>query len=190
MPEIQAHEHMIWRQKQTETELSPSISMASAVVSILIILSAPALIANVSFGVSQPVFGAPINLSNDTRIAKSPNIQNVGSHVYGAWAEQSAGILFRTSPNGGVLPGRLALTSLGLRISSPGGVSSAPLISANGTHVYVVWTQTANKLSQVFFAASNNFGASFTPAVQLTKGTSGANTPVVASWGTTGVRRL
>ena len=42
-----------------------------------------------------------------------------------------------------------------------------------------------NKVAQVFFAASSNFGVAFAPAVELTTGTSGANTPVVASWGTT-----
>ena len=169
--------------KKEGARANSKIRIAAAVLSILAILVAPALIANVTFAVTQPVFGTPINLSNDSKIAKSPNIQNVGSHIYVTWTEQSGGILFRTSPDGGVT-WNPALSSPGLRIS-PAGVAGAPLISANRTHVYIVWSQTVNKVAQVFFAASSNFGASFTPAVQLTKGSSGANTPVVASWGTT-----
>jgi hypothetical protein len=154
-----------------ENSANTNLHRIGLVMLLLAILIAPAFIANVSFGVTQPVFGSPINLSNDARIAKNPNIQNVGSHIYVAWAEQSAGILFRASPDGGSTWSP-PVSSLGLRLSPAGGVASAPLISANGTHVYVVWAQTVNKISQVFFAASSNFGASFSAAVQLTKGTS------------------
>ena len=164
-------------------ESNSKLKLSSVILSIVAILVVPALIANASFAAVQPVFGAPVNLSNDSRIAKSPNIQNVGSHIYVAWTEQSGGILFRASPDGGVTWSP-PLTSSGLKIS-PAGVAGAPLISANGTHVYVVWSQTVNKVAQVFFAASSNFGVAFAPAVELTTGTSGANTPVVASWGTT-----
>ena len=97
-------------------ESNSKLKLSSVILSIVAILVVPALIANASFAAVQPVFGAPVNLSNDSRIAKSPNIQNVGSHIYVAWTEQSGGILFRASPDGGVTWSP-PLTSSGLKIS-------------------------------------------------------------------------
>jgi len=143
----------------------------------------PSLVAIVSFA-AGPVFSTPVNLSNDANQAQQPDIVNVKSHIFVAWTEASRGVLFRESSNGGStwVP---ATSSPALRISSSGGVAAYPLISVNGTNVYVVWTQTVSSISQIFFAASKNSGVSFGTPVQLTSSSGGSDTPVVASWGKT-----
>jgi len=125
-------------------------------------------------------FGAPINLSNDSAKAVNPDVFNVGSHVYVVWSEGGGGVRFRESPDGGVTWSP-TITLRALKLST--GLGSGPLISANGSNVYVVWSQTVSGTPQAFIATSTNFGVSFSPAVQLTSGTGGANTVVVASWG-------
>ena len=69
------------------------------------------------------------------------------------------------------------------------GVADYPIVYANGSDVYVVWSQAVNtsgvNVLQVFFAASTNGGASFSKAIQLTSGssTNGWITPVIAASG-------
>ncbi len=146
---------------------------------------------------SQPVFGAPIDLSNDQNTATTPNVQSVGSNVYVVWAEQNRGVLFRTSPDGGET-WNPPVTEPALKISPPGGIPEDPLMSANGSNVYVTWSETVNTTArgnpalEVFEATSTNQGTSFNPPVQLTTGngvSGGRNaipgylTPIPVSWG-------
>jgi hypothetical protein len=135
----------------------------------------------------QEIFSTPINLSNDSKTATFPNVFNYEDHVYAAWSEESNGILFRESPNGGVswVP---PTDSPALKISSPVGTAQYPLISANGSNVYVVWSQSiASKELELFEATSTNYGATFSPAQELTTGnvSEGYITPYISSWGST-----
>src|ERR1700730_2805674 len=105
---------------------------------------------------SAPTFGKPVNISNDSSSAQDPNVQNVGTHVYIAWTERSGGIRVRQSPDGGVawVP---ALNMPALRISNVGGTAQYPLMSENGTNVYVVWAQSVGKTGlQIMEATSTN----------------------------------
>jgi hypothetical protein len=88
-----------------------------------------------------PLFSKPINLSTDHALAQDPNVQNAGSHEYVVWTERSDGIRFRESPDGGVtwVP---PLNMSSFRISNVGGTSQYPLMSENGTNVYIVWAQS------------------------------------------------
>ncbi|MFI5421107.1 MAG: sialidase family protein [Nitrososphaerales archaeon] len=131
------------------------------------------------------VFSTPMNISNDSKSAQDPNVQNVGSHVYVVWTERSNGIRFRESPDGGVtwVP---PLNMPALRVSNAGGTAQYPLMSENGTNVYVVWAQTIGTTGlQIMEATSANNGLSFTPPVQLTSGSpaGGFIGPAIASWG-------
>ncbi len=129
---------------------------------------------------ATPTFSTPINLSNDTAKASSPNVFNVGTHVYVVWSEGGGGVRFRASPDGGVTWSP-PTTSRALKIST--GLGTGPLISANGSNVYVVWSQKVSTVSQAFIATSTNFGLSFNAPVQITHTVGGGNTVVVASWG-------
>lgn len=136
----------------------------------------------------QPVYAAPINLSNDasnsssTGNATEPDVVSVGNYVYAAWSEFSNGVLFRESSDGGVTwyP---PLNQSGLELA-PGGRAAAPQVSANGSNVYVVWSQTVGSSgAQIEEATSINYGLNFSSAVQLTSGTGPFVTPALASWG-------
>jgi hypothetical protein len=140
---------------------------------------------------TQPVFSAPINLSNDlvngTGNASNPDIASVGSHVYVAWSELNKGILFRESPNGGSTwyP---PLNESGQDIA-PAGRTTAPLISANGSNVYIAWSQTIGVTgAQIVETTSTNYGVTFSTPVELTNSATGAGpfiTPFIASYNDT-----
>jgi hypothetical protein len=143
---------------------------------------------------NQPVFSMPLNLSDDGNAsvllnATNPDVMSVGLHVYVVWSEYSTGIYFRESTDGGVT-WNPPLNDSATIISRPGGRASAPLLSANGSNVYVVWSQYYATQAQVFEATSTNYGVSFGIPVQLTNvpyqpAVGPAITPVVASWGST-----
>ena len=119
-----------------------------------------------------------INLSNDTYQATDPNIQNVGNNVYVSWSERSHGIWFRSSTDGG------ATWSATTRLSTTGGTTDFPLMVATGSYVYVIWSQTVSKVSQIFFAVSSNNGQTFS-AAKIIDGSSTLSsiTPVIAAYG-------
>jgi hypothetical protein len=130
-------------------------------------------------------FGTPINLSNDQFQAEFPNVVNVGDHVYVSWTEESRGIYFRASNNSGTswIP---PTNQQALKISSGSGGASYSLMSANGSDVYIVWSQSMGGAAQIYFSASTNFGVSFSvPIVVDTTSTPSSITPVIASWGST-----
>jgi hypothetical protein len=132
---------------------------------------------------AAPSFSAPMNISNDTNQAHYPWVANVGSNVFVAWTEESHGIMFRASTDDGSSWGKVQ------KISPHGGTADYPIVYALGTHVYVVWSQSVLTsgvlVLQIFFAASSNSGGAFSPAIQLTSGTSknGFITPVIAAAG-------
>jgi hypothetical protein len=127
------------------------------------------------------------NLSNDTYQAHYPWVANVGSHVYVSWTEGAHGIYFRSSPNNGTT-WNPPTSSPALRISNPGGTAQYPIVVGNANNVYVTWSQSVKDSSgsfilQIYFAASSNYGLTFSKAVQLTSGYSpnGFITPVMAA---------
>ena len=170
--------------KPGSRELKVPANIIVIIVSFFLFASSLFANAYLSSGYTQPVFNTPINLSNDSGRAQFPDVVNVGIHVYAAWTEGSRGIFFRASSNGGSTWAP-PLSSSALRISPTGGTTQYPVMSANGSDVYVAWSQTVGTTGlQVFEATSTNYGLSFT-AGQVTSGTSsnGFITPVVASWG-------
>jgi hypothetical protein len=156
-------------------QYSPLIVVA--LFGVFVLLALPSFVSFDSFAAGQPAFSIPVNLSNDVGTAKFPAVANVASNIYVVWTEQSRGIFFTRSIDGGVS------WSTPVKLNSMKGVSNFPVITANGTNVYVAWTQTINKILQVFFAGSTTSGATFSTAVQLSPGSNGAITPVIAGWG-------
>jgi hypothetical protein len=107
--------------------------------------------------------------------------------VYVSWTEQSGGILFRSSSDGGSTWSP-PTSSAALKLSSSGGVASYPLMAEYGSYVYVVWSQTpkASEPAQIYLAVSSNSGGSFSPAILVHSDASIAETtPVIATWGST-----
>jgi hypothetical protein len=160
-------------------------SLASLfLVSSLLFLGSAYASSSVS-AVTAPVFSAAFNLSNDKGSAIEPMDANVGSHVYVVWTEGKGGIFFRAnSDNGTSGSWGPPLASPPLKISSGTGGRQYPVISANGSNVYVAWTQNAAGVQQIFFSVSTDYGATFStpkdidgePSLQCL-------TPVIASWG-------
>jgi hypothetical protein len=161
------------------------IAMISILFLFLSIFLAPSVFASSSSQASI-TFSPVVNLSSgDTGKATFPWVTNIQSNVYVAWTEGSGGLRFRYSPDGGStwLP---AIGNPSTKLSNPGGVVQAPIVCANSSNVYVSWSQTVGSTGlQVFVASSNNHGASFTRAVQLSQGSppQGWITPVCAAAG-------
>jgi len=130
-------------------------------------------------------FSSAINLSNDSNNAQYPMIANSGNNVYVVWTEESHGIFFRMSPDGGST-WTPPISSPATKLSLSGGTPAYPVITANGSNVYVAWSQTVNKISQIYFTVSTNYGAigSFSaPTIVDTSATTAAITPVLAGYG-------
>ncbi len=132
-------------------------------------------------------FSSPVNLSSDTYQAQYPWVVSSGSNVYVAWTEEAHGIYFRVSNNYGAA-WTPVLTSPATRLSQTGGTTSYPVMAANGSNVYVAWTQslTSGGNSEIFVAASDNYGVSgsFTTtelSINLTAYTS--DIPYAAAYG-------
>lgn len=134
-----------------------------------------------AYGQSQPIFGGSFDLSNNAVNATNPDIWNVGSHVYVVWVQNTTGLEFRESPDGGATWSP-PLSSPPLDLSL-GGYSGAPLLSADGSNVYVVWPEVFDGGAQIMEATSTNYGQSFNWTISLTSGNSSNITPVIASWG-------
>jgi hypothetical protein len=153
-----------------------------AIIAVVAMLFVLPLFVGSSFAANAASFSAPLNLSNDGNNAQYPNVQSSGSHVYVVWTEKSHGINFRASSDGGS-SWSPPTSSAPLRISpAAGGSADFPLMAADGANVYVVWSQTTStdKISQIYFASSSNYGASFNTAKIIDKTPSIASaTPVI-----------
>src|SRR5579872_2466392 len=136
---------------------------------------------------SNVTFTSPVNLSADTYQAKYPWVSSSGNYVYVAWTEGSHGVFLRVSNNNGAAGSWTPpLTQAATRLSLKGGTTNYPVMSANGSNIYVAWTQSlvsgGNALT--FVAASSNYGASFTTtelSINLTAYSS--DTPFIATYG-------
>lgn len=110
-------------------------------------------------------FESSINLSDNTGGSVRPKIAVFGLKVYVAWTENSAGkgeILFRASRDGGATFGPAINLSDTNRISS-----STVAIAAFGHSVYVAWYDVESENVETFFTASNDHGATFGGAINL-----------------------
>ncbi len=130
-------------------------------------------------------FSTPVNLSADTYQAQYPWVSSSGSNVYVAWTEEAHGIYYRYSNNYGE-SWNPPLTSAATRLSEKGGTTSYPVMAANGSNVYVVWTQslTSGGDGEVFVASSNNYGVSFsTSELSVNLTTYSSDIPYAAAYG-------
>jgi hypothetical protein len=121
-----------------------------------------------------------INLSNTTGDSANPQIATAGNNVYVTWSDDTPGnrdIFFSASNNNG--------TSFGppINISNNTGDSLAAQIAAIGSNVYVTWEDDTPGNRDIFFAASNNNGTSFSTPINLSNNTGFSQIPQIAAIG-------
>ena len=123
----------------------------------------------------------PINLSNNNGDSSVPQIAVSGNNVYVTWQDTTPGnvdIFFAVSNNNG--------TSFGtpINLSNNTGFSFAPQIATSGNNVYVTWDDDTPAGSRdIFFAASNNNGTSFSTPINLSNNTGHSFLPQIAAIG-------
>jgi hypothetical protein len=158
------------------------ICLIALVSFVLFFSSGLTQVASSSFAVSgttPAVVSTPVNLSGDSPTqATYPAVASSGSYVYVAWSEGSGGIKFRSSSNYGA-NWSPPLKSPAMNLSSEGGLYGPvqfPVMTANGSDVFVAWSQDWSSLGlEIFEASSVNNGTTFTVS-QLTFSNGEGNT--------------
>jgi hypothetical protein len=109
-----------------------------------------------------------------------PVVVASGNSVYVAWSDPVAGssneIFFRRSVDGGVGFGPVK------NISNNTGLSRFPSMAADGTNVWIAWTDRAEN-DEILFARSADAGESFESTLNLSNNTTGSVDPIVAARG-------
>ena len=114
-------------------------------------------------------FGTPINISNNTGASYNPEFVAIGSNVYVTWTDNTPtgnfDILFAVSNNNGTS------FSTPINLSNNTGDSGVSQIAVSGNNVYVTWFDDTPGNFDIFFAASNNNGTSFSTPINISNNT-------------------
>jgi len=124
-------------------------------------------------------FGTPINISNNTDSSVRPQIATSGSNVYVTWEDGplfNRDTFFAVSNNNGLSFGTP------LNLGNNTGGTFFPQIAATGNNAYVAWQNGTSGNRDIFFAASNNNGASF-GIINLSNNTGASQNPQIATSG-------
>ena len=104
------------------------------------------------------------NLSANPASSGFQDVAASGDNAYVVWEDKTSGefdILFRASDDGGATFGTV------LNLSRNSGSSRFPEIAAEGQHVYVAWEDSTPGATDIFFAASQDGGETFSPPSNL-----------------------
>jgi hypothetical protein len=119
---------------------------------------------------------------NDTRgVAGGPLIAASGNAVQVTWVSDSIGtyqLFHRASADSGASFGPQTNLSMSVQDSINGINSLNPVITANGTHVYVAWRDPSQ---EVFLVHSADDGATFGAAVNVSLSPGGSGGPQLAA---------
>jgi hypothetical protein len=124
------------------------------------------------------------NVSESAAPAHSidPAVVASGNNVYVTWSDPVVGssndIYFRRSVDGGVGFGPIK------NISNNNGLSRFPSIAADGTKVWLAWTDRTLGNDDILFVRSADAGDSFEPTLNLSNNATGSVDPVVTARGT------
>jgi len=120
-------------------------------------------------------------LTNNSGMSSDPSVAAFGSNVHVAWWDNTSGnneIYFKTSPDDG------ATWSAAKRLTSNGGDSVYPSLSANGSTVHVAWFDSTPGNFEVFYKVSTDNGSAWSPAKRLTHTSASSYHPSITSNGT------
>ncbi|HEY7757250.1 MAG TPA: sialidase family protein, partial [Nitrososphaeraceae archaeon] len=129
-----------------------------------------------SIGYNSGVF----NISNNTGHSEEPQIMKSGNNIYLLWIDDSSGsrdVYFKKSSDNGCTFNR----TINLGIGEGGSLD--PKMAISGDNIYVTWEQTPGNNGAVFFAKSNDNGASFETARNLGNNTGFNGLPQIAASG-------
>jgi hypothetical protein len=120
------------------------------------------------------------NISNNTGHSEEPQIMKSGNNIYLLWIDDSSGsrdVYFKKSSDNGCTFNR----TINLGIGEGGSLD--PKMAISGDNIYVTWEQTPGNNGAVFFAKSNDNGASFDDAKNLGNNTGFNGLPQIAASG-------
>ncbi|MFP2959978.1 sialidase family protein [Myxococcus sp. 1LA] len=123
-------------------------------------------------------FGPIQNLSEGRGFALSPDLEVSGQHVFLAWQDNRFGnfdIVLRVSSDHG---GRFSAPR---NLSNTPGDSGAVSLSAANDILRVAWEDTTAGSTDIFYRASNDMGATFTPSSNLSNNATRSAAPRVIS---------
>jgi len=110
-----------------------------------------------------------------------PVVTASGNSVYVAWSEPVAGnsndVIFRRSTDGGVA------FDATINVSNNTGLSRFPAMTADGTKVWLAWTDKTPLNEDIFLARSVNGGSLFEPTVNLSNNATNSADPTVTAKG-------
>ncbi len=109
-------------------------------------------------------FSDAVNLSDNHGLSDHPAIAAYNNNVYVVWQDDSKGdkeILFRKSTDNG------ANFEPTINLSNNSGDSESPEIIASGSNVYIIWRDSSPGNFDIFFKATNDYGASFGSTINL-----------------------
>ena len=116
-------------------------------------------------GTASATSGQSVNVSADLQGSSDSHAAISGSHVYVVWTTtESSGstqVLFRASSNYGATWGPV------LNISNDAGPANYGRVDASGSNVFVFWTDKSAGNSEVYFAVSNDCGATWAAPADL-----------------------
>jgi hypothetical protein len=122
-------------------------------------------------------FEKPVDLSNNTGESLDPTILAFGSNVYVAWRDSSEGnneIYLSKSADSGDNFG------VPVNLSNTTGDSNGQNIGISGTNVYAVWSGESAGNGDILFIKSNNYGATFGKAKNLSNNQEASTIPHIS----------
>jgi hypothetical protein len=126
-------------------------------------------------------YGDEVNLSNNPGFSEHPQLSALGSNVYVAWADNTAGnreVLFARSNDGG------ASFENSLNLSNDTSDSHNQEIAAFANNVYVVWIDRDEEENRsILFRVSSDGGETFGAMVSISDKASNESFPKVAAHG-------
>ena len=125
-------------------------------------------------------FGNTTDVSNNTGISKSPQIESFGNNTFVVWQDNSTGneeIFLRKSTNGGITFGNTT------DVSNNTGISRSPQIESFGNNTFVVWQDNSTGNEEIFLRKSTNGGITFGNTTDVSNNTGISRSPQIESFG-------